>query len=63
MMARREPTRQKLFRDSPTSVIAAYGILIFERETIPPSRDCATTMFPQFALRKGYQPRGFTVAA
>jgi hypothetical protein len=49
MMTRRELTRQKLFRDSPISVIAAYGFLIFERGTIPPSRDRATTMFPQFA--------------
>jgi hypothetical protein len=40
--------------------IAAYGS---ERETIPPSGDRATTMFPQFALREGYQPRGFAVAA
>src|SRR5262245_52190772 len=42
-----------------TLCIAAYGFLISQRETIPPS---ATTMFPQFALREGYQPRGFAVA-
>src|SRR5262249_4384657 len=43
--------------------IAAYGFLISERETIPPSGDHATTLFPQFALREGYQPRGSAVAA
>jgi len=36
---------------------------ISERETIPPSGDHATTLFPQFALREGYQPRGSAVAA
>ena len=37
--------------------------LISERETIPPSGDRATTLFPQFALREGYPPRGSAVAA
>ena len=43
--------------------IAAYGFLISERETIPPSTDRATRVFPQFAVREGYQPRGSAVAA
>jgi hypothetical protein len=46
-----------------TLCIAAYGFLISERETIPPSTDRATRVFPQFALREGFQPRGSAVAA
>src|SRR5271166_3153647 len=49
------------FHHHATLCIAAYGFLICERETIPPSG--ATTLFPQFALREGYQPRGSAVAA
>jgi hypothetical protein len=45
-----------------TLCIAAYGFLISERETIPPSADRTTTLFPQFALREGYQSRGSAVA-
>src|SRR3989440_5194205 len=48
---------------TPLFSIAAYGFLISERETIPPSTDRATRVFPQFALREGYQPRGSAVAA
>ena len=51
------------FHHHATLCIAAYGFLICERETIPPSGDRATTLFPQFALREGYQPRGSAVAA
>ena len=51
------------FHHHATLCIAAYGFLISERETIPPSGDRATTLFPQFALREGYQPRGSAVAA
>ena len=51
------------FHHHATLCIAAYGFLISERETIPPSGDHATTLFPQFALREGYQPRGCAVAA
>src|SRR5215471_4485336 len=51
------------FHHHATLCIAAYGFLISERETIPPSGDHATTLFPQFALREGYQPRGSAVAA
>jgi SRSO17 transposase len=50
------------FHHHATLCIAAYGFLISERETIPPSGDHATTLFPQFALRS-YQPRGSAVAA
>jgi SRSO17 transposase len=51
------------FHHHATLCIAAYGFLISERETIPPSADRTTTLFPQFALREGYQSRGSAVAA
>ena len=51
------------FHHHATLCIAAYGFLISERERIPPSRDRTTKLFPQFALREGYQPRGSAVAA
>jgi SRSO17 transposase len=51
------------FHHHATLCIAAYGFLISERETIPPSGDRATTLYPQFALREGHQPRGSAVAA
>ena len=47
--------------------IAAYGFLISERETIPPSAHHITwhvpTNFTPRALREGYQPRGSAIAA
>jgi SRSO17 transposase len=51
------------FHHHASLTIAAYGFLISERETIPPSGDRATTLCPQFALREGYQPRESAVAA
>ena len=51
------------FHHHATLCIAAYGFLISERETIPHSADRTTTLFPQFALREGYQSRGSAVAA
>jgi hypothetical protein len=51
------------FRHHATLCIAAYGFLISEREPIPPLTARATRLFPQFALREGYQPRGSAVAA
>jgi SRSO17 transposase len=51
------------FHHHATLCIAAYGFLISERETLPPSRPCLTTLFPQFAPREDYQPRGCAVAA
>jgi SRSO17 transposase len=50
------------FHHHATLCIAAYGFLISERETIPPSAHCATKLFPQFALRQGYQSRRSAVA-
>ena len=51
------------FHHHATLCIAAYGFLISERETIPPSTDRAARPFPQLALCEGYQPRGSAVAA
>jgi SRSO17 transposase len=51
------------FHHHATLCIAAYGFLISERETIPPSTTCATPIVPQLALPAGYRPRGAAVAA
>src|ERR1700750_1168689 len=51
------------FHHHATLCIAAYGFLISERETIPPSRTRPAVLFSQFALRQGYQPRGSAAAA
>ena len=51
------------FYHHATLCIAAYGFLISERATIPPSRTRRTTLFLQIALREGYQRRGSAVAA
>src|SRR4030095_3229760 len=41
-----------------TLCIAAYGFLIAERGTIPPSGPRAAARLPQLALPAGYRPRG-----
>ena len=51
------------FHHHATLCIAAYGFLISERETIPPSGPAAATLFPQFAVPEGYRPRGAALAA
>jgi SRSO17 transposase len=51
------------FHHHATLCIAAYGFLISERETIPPSGPRSTALFSQFAVSQGYQPRGAAVAA
>ena len=52
------------FHHHATLCIAAYGFLISEQQaTIPPSGYRATTLFPQFALREGYQLRRSAIAA
>ena len=51
------------FHHHATLCIAAYGFLISERETIPPSGPRSTRLFPQVALPEGYRPRGSAVAA
>ncbi len=51
------------FHHHATLCIAAYGFLISERETIPPSGPASATLFPQLAVPEGYRPRGAAIAA
>src|SRR6202007_693019 len=51
------------FHHHATLCIAAYGFLISERETIPPSAPRSTTLFPELVVPDGYQPRGSTAPA
>jgi SRSO17 transposase len=51
------------FHHHATLCIAAYGFLISERETIPPSGPASATLFPEFAVPEGYRPRGAALAA
>ncbi len=46
------------FHHHATLCIAAYGFLISERETIPPSGPRCARPFPPPALPDGYRPRG-----
>jgi hypothetical protein len=46
------------FHHHGTLCIAAYGFLISERETIPPSGPRSSGVFTQSALPSGYRPRG-----
>jgi SRSO17 transposase len=51
------------FHHHATLCIAAYGFLISERETIPPSGYRSAPLFRQPALPEGYRPRGAPIAA
>jgi SRSO17 transposase len=51
------------FHHHATLCIAAYGFLISERGTIPPSGSRSTTPFQTPALPDGYRPRGSALAA
>jgi SRSO17 transposase len=51
------------FHHHATLCIAAYGFLISERETIPPSGPRAAALLPQLAVPDRYRPRGSSVAA
>jgi SRSO17 transposase len=51
------------FHHHATLCIAAYGFLISETETIPPSGSAFTTIFPQLAVPDGYRPRDSAIAA
>ncbi len=51
------------FHHHATLCIAAYGFLICERETIPPSGPGPDALFPQSAVPKSYRPRGAALAA
>jgi len=46
------------FHHHATLCIAAYGFLISERETIPPSAPRSATLFPELAVPDDYRPRG-----
>ena len=51
-------------RDALLSMrIAAYGFLVSERETIPPSQTASTELFKDAAIPKTYRPRGSAIAA
>ena len=51
------------FHHHATLCIAAYGFLISERETIPPSGSRSAAPFAQIAVPESYRPRGAAVAA
>jgi SRSO17 transposase len=51
------------FHHHATMCIAAYGFLISERETIPPSGTRPAGLFPKLAISKHYRPRGSPIAA
>jgi SRSO17 transposase len=51
------------FHHHASLCIAAYGFLICERETIPPSGVGSAKGFPAAAIPRGYRPRGSTAAA
>jgi SRSO17 transposase len=51
------------FHHHATLCIAAYGFLISERETIPPSGSRSPALFPKPAVPRGYRPRGSPLAA
>jgi SRSO17 transposase len=51
------------FHHHATLCIAAYGLLISEQETIPPSGPRPAAMLEIPALPEGYRPRGSSLAA
>ena len=51
------------FHHHATMCIAAYGFLVSERETIPPSAPRRAAPFQTTALPAGYRPRGSPLAA
>jgi SRSO17 transposase len=51
------------FHHHVTMCIAAYGFLVSERETIPPSGPRSTALFEAPALPDSYRPRGAAIAA
>jgi hypothetical protein len=50
------------FHHHATLCIAAYGFLVSERETIPPSGSRSTRPFKKLAVPNGYRPRGSAAA-
>jgi SRSO17 transposase len=51
------------FHHHATLCVAAYGFLVSERETIPPSRSRSAALFEELAVPDGYRPRGSAIAA
>jgi len=51
------------FHHHATLCIAAYGFLVSERETIPPSETASTKLFKEAAIPETYRPRGSAIAA
>src|SRR5467141_4046089 len=51
------------FHHPATMCIAAYGFLVSERETIPPSGPRPAARLPQLAVPDSYRPRGSPIAA
>ncbi len=51
------------FHHHATLCIAAYGFLISERETIPPSGARSTALFAHIVVPEDYRPRGAATAA
>lgn len=51
------------FHHHATLCIAAYGFLISERETIPPSAPRSAGILPEPSIPQGYRPRGSSLAA
>jgi SRSO17 transposase len=51
------------FHHHATLCIAAYGFLISERETIPPSGPRSTTQLSESSVSDRYRPRGSAIAA
>jgi SRSO17 transposase len=51
------------FHHHATLCIAAYGFLVSERETIPPSRPRSSPLFKLLAVPHGDRPRGSAIAA
>ena len=51
------------FHHHGTLCIAAYGFLVSERETIPPSAPRSAMLFPVASVSARYRPRGSPIAA
>src|SRR5262245_7293467 len=51
------------FRHHAALCIAAYGFLLFERETVPPSAIGFIWPFKETTLPETYRPRGAAIAA
>jgi SRSO17 transposase len=58
-----EGRRWRGFHHHATLCIAAYGFLISERETIPPSAARSAGMLSPPVIPNGYRPRGSAIAA